>query len=78
MKKLNMESAIISAFNRYFEGGSAGKEAEYSRCLSWMPRRDTFRESLVNSGASEMMDWPADLFPGKSLRRFLISEGSVG
>jgi len=27
MKKLNMESAIISAFNRYFEGGSAGKEA---------------------------------------------------
>ena len=27
MSKLNMESAIISAFNRYFEGGSAGKEA---------------------------------------------------
>jgi len=27
MRKLNMESAIISAFNRYFEGGSAGKEA---------------------------------------------------
>ena len=26
-RKLNMESAIISAFNRYFEGGSAGNEA---------------------------------------------------
>jgi len=27
MRKLNMESAIISAFNRYFEGGSAGEKA---------------------------------------------------
>jgi|GEM_PF-1154404 hypothetical protein len=27
MRKVNMESSIISAFNRYFEGGSAGEEA---------------------------------------------------
>jgi hypothetical protein len=26
-RKVDMESAIVSAFNRYFEGGSIGKEA---------------------------------------------------
>jgi hypothetical protein len=27
MRKVNLESAIISAFNCYFKGGSAGEEA---------------------------------------------------